>query len=179
MNEDEILVLKLNLSDKGAFSAIYEKYIGMVYSFAFSILNDQDKAKDISQTCFVKLWENREKILPKGNLPAYLYITARNSVYKETKRMAALANYLEYKAVTSNAYTSADNGRFDFCLIREKEAEALASLPIARKRIYLMKTVEGMSTKEIASRLGISVKTVETQIERAKRTFKLKFSELL
>lgn len=179
MSEDEILVLKLNLSDKGAFSSIYEKYIGMVYSFAFSILNDKDIAKDISQTCFVKLWEHREKISPEGNLPAYLYITARNAVYKETRRLTALANYLEYKALTSCSYASADNGRFDFRLIKEKEAEALASLPVARKRIYLMKTADGMSTKEIASQLGISVKTVETQIERAKKTLKLKFSELL
>lgn len=179
MSEDEILVLKLNLSDKEAFSSIYEKYIGMVYSFAFSILNDHETAKDISQTCFVKLWENREKILPKGNLPAYLYITARNAVYKETRRLAALANYLEYKTVTSRTYTSADIGRFDLCLIRAKEAEALASLPAARKKVYLMKTAEGMRTKEIASQLGISVKTVETQIERAKKTLKLKFSELL
>ena len=60
MEQDYILISKLNASSKQAFNDLYEKYVDMVYSFVLSILNDNSVAEDITQFVFIQLWEHRK-----------------------------------------------------------------------------------------------------------------------
>jgi RNA polymerase sigma-70 factor (ECF subfamily) len=57
--------------------------------------------------------------------------------------------------------------------------KVIDTLPESRRRIFIMKTVEGKSIAQIAEEMNISPKTVETQIYRAKSTLKEHVSKLL
>lgn len=82
MKDDAILIKGLNMSDREAFGCLYDKYVKMVYGFLMSLLKDQHLAEDLTQWCFVQLWEHRAGITVDRNLPAWLYVTARNAAYK-------------------------------------------------------------------------------------------------
>ena len=68
---------------------------------------------------------------------------------------------------------------FDMKIIEAEVSRVIDSLPEARRRIWLMKTKEGMSTAQIASVLGISPKTVDNQIARVKQVLKKNIGRLI
>lgn len=176
---DAILIKQLNASDKKAFGLLYDKYVGMVYGFLVSVLRQEGLAEDLTQWCFMQMWERRETISAERNLPAWLYVIARNAAIKELRRQVTAANYVEY---TLNSKSEAENDsdpKSDLKVITEELKIVIDQLPESRRRIFMMRTVEGLSVNEIAEKLGISPKTVETQIARAKLALRECVSHLL
>jgi len=179
MNGDDKLIEGLNKSDRTAFEHLYEKYVKMVYGFLLSVLNDKHVAEDLTQWCFMQLWEHRKGISSDRNLPAWLYVTARNAAYKELRRQLTAARYVDHASISKDTSDTIPTLNSEMKVIFDELSAATENLPDARKRIFIMKTVEGLSVKEIAQKLNISPKTVETQIARAKAFLRQKVSELL
>lgn len=180
MKEDQILIKQLNASSIEAFSALYDKYAGMVFNFTRSILKDDAICEDITQSCFGLMWSRRETISPDGNVAAWLYVVARNAVFKEVRRQVTVSKYLDYLSNNDNADSQEnDLTERDTAVIMSEAEAAIAALPESRRKIYKMRFIEGMSVHEISERLDISPKTVETQIARAKNAIRQRISELL
>lgn len=180
MKEDQILVEQLNASSMEAFSALYDKYAGMVFNFTLSILKDDCISEDITQSCFALMWSRRASISPDGNLPAWLYVVARNAVFKEVRRQVTASKYLDYLSNNDNADSQEnDLTERDTAVIMSEAEAAIDALPESRRKIYKMRFIEGLSVHEISERLDISPKTVETQIARAKNAIRQRISELL
>ena len=176
---DAILIKQLNASDKKAFGLLYDKYVGMVYGFLVSVLRQEGLAEDLTQWCFMQMWERRETISAERNLPAWLYVIARNAAIKELRRQVTAANYVEY-ALNSKQDAQHDAGpQSDLKVITEEMERVVGQLPESRRKIFLMRTVDGLSVNEIAEKLEISPKTVETQIARAKQALRECVSPLL
>lgn len=180
MKEDHILIEQLNASSIEAFSALYDKYAGMVFNFTHAILKDTYLylSEDITQSCFALMWIRRTSISPDGNVPAWLYVVARNAVFKELRRQVTASKYIDYVSnsdgVRQEEFETGDTA----AILAEAEA-AIAALPESRRMIYKMRFIEGLSVHEISERLDISPKTVETQIARAKNAIRQRISELL
>ena len=180
MKEDQILIEQLNASSMEAFSALYDKYAGMVFNFTLSILKDDCISEDITQSCFALMWSRRASISPDGNLPAWLYVVARNAVFKEVRRQVTASTYLDYLSNNDNADSQEnDLTERDTAVIMSEAEAAIAALPESRRKIYKMRFIDGLSVHEISERLDISTKTVETQIARAKNAIRQRISELL
>ena len=184
MKEDQILIEQLNASSIEAFSALYDKYAGMVFNFTHAILKDTYLSEDITQSCFALMWSRRASISPDGNVPAWLYVVARNAVFKELRRQVTASKYIDYVSnsdgVRQEEFETGDTGDTGDTTVILAEAEAaIASLPESRRMIYKMRFIEGLSVNEISERLDISPKTVETQIARAKNAIRHRISELL
>lgn len=180
MKEDQILIKQLNASSVEAFSALYDKYAGMVFNFTRSILKDAAICEDITQSCFGLMWSRRASISPDGNLPAWLYVVARNAVFKEVRRQVTASKYLDYLSNNDNADSQEnDLTERDTAVIMSEAEAAIDALPESRRKIYKMRFIEGLSVHEISERLDISPKTVETQIARAKNAIRQRISELL
>lgn len=177
--KDEILIRRLNESDKTAFEALYDRYVGMVYNFLNSVLKNQSLAEDYTQWCFMQLWEHRVSISSTRNLPAWLYVTARNAALKEARRQLTIARYVEYSVNFKDRVDSQRNPDSDLAVIQSEMSKVIEKLPESRRQIFLMRTVQGKSVSAIAEELGISPKTVETQIARAKEALRKHASELL
>lgn len=167
MKSDSLLVIQLNAGSKKAFSALYDKYAGMVYSYAWSVLKDRILAEDITQFCFMQLWEHRETVSAYKNLPAWLYVMARNAVYKEIRQQITATKYIDFATESFEHYQKAVDGKADYGLIIKEIDKFLDSLPETRRKVFMMKAFQEMSVKEIAQAMSISPKTVETHIHRA------------
>lgn len=179
MKDDKTLIEQLNQSDKTSFEALYDKYVGMVYGFINSVLKNETLAEDLTQWCFMQLWEHRQTISADRNLPAWLYVTARNAAFKEMRRQLAAARCVDSFSNSSDVACYEEAVGSDAQVILQEINKVINTLPESRKRIFTMKTVEGKSVTEIAEELKISPKTVETQIYRAKATLKEHVSKLL
>jgi RNA polymerase sigma-70 factor (ECF subfamily) len=156
----------LRQGDEKAFEYLFHHYYNQIYTFVLNTLFDKTFAEDITQSVFVSLWEKREMIDPEAKIAPLLYTIARNHVYRQTEQL--LLKYKYEQSQQENMQESNDieedlNNRF----LENILSEFIEKLPSERRRIFLLSRKENLSNKEIASRLNISEKTVETQIRRS------------
>lgn len=177
MEIEKDILERLKRGDESAFESLFWKYNSRIYNFVLSILHDKFLAEDIAQTVFMKIWETHERIDPEQGINAYLFTIARHLAYKETERRLLFEQIV--KEISS---TSTDSD--DFALqkqmnansLRDRILQLIEELPSARKNIFRLSRLEHLTNKEIADRLSISEKTVETQVNRSLQFLREKLS---
>ena len=165
------ILLRLSNDDEKAFEFIYWKYNAHVYNFANSLLYSpkiaQDITQDITQNVFLKIWEKRHEINPEQNFNAYLFTIARNMVYKETEQKLLSEQSLRQLQEEEDVLDMSTIQTLDYHFTEELCRSLVEELPPARREIFKLSRFERLSNKEIALRLSISERTVETQLYRA------------
>lgn len=168
------ILLRLSNDDEKAFEFIYWKYNAHVYNFANSLLYSPKIAQDITQNVFLKIWEKRHEINPEQNFNAYLFTIARNMVYKETEQKLLAEQSLRQLQEEEDVLDMSTIRTLDYHFTEELCRSLVEELPPARREIFKLSRFERLSNKEIALRLSISERTVETQLYRATRFLKRK-----
>ena len=168
------ILLRLSNDDEKAFEFIYWKYNAHVYNFAKSLLYSPKIAQDITQNVFLKIWEKRHEINPEQNFNAYLFTIARNMVYKETEQKLLAEQSLRQLQEEEDVLDMSTIQTLDYHFTEELCRSLVEELPPARREIFKLSRFERLSNKEIALRLSISERTVETQLYRATRFLKRK-----
>lgn len=163
--EDKLLLEQLRDGNTFAYRVLYQKYWEQTYNNIYKRLKDQEQAEDLTQDVFMQLWVKREDVLIE-NLPAYLYVTARNSVYKQ---MGKQSMFVPIDELLQNL-AKAEN-QTDARLLRDEFMKAydalISTLPLAQQTIFRMRYNDGMSPDEIADALDLSPKTVRNQLGKA------------
>src|ERR1700761_7434696 len=153
--------------DHAAFIEVYHLLHAKVFRFFLKKVFLHDTAKDLTQQCFIRLWQFRHTLSPDHALEKQIFIIARslliNHIKKETAQRKALAGH--GKTMTTAVVPASD---VLFERVDEVKA-AIEALPPVRKRIIILKTFHGFSNKEIAQQMEISVKTVEDHVTKAFR----------
>jgi RNA polymerase sigma-70 factor (ECF subfamily) len=163
-DQDSALLQRLEQGDKTAFDALYEKYWEQAYSNAYKRLKDTDLSKDVVQEIFLSIWINRANHI--NNLPAYLNVAVRNRVLKQIQKQKGRVPFLEaFENAPELAHQLESNVLWkEFYRAFES---LLTTLPPKRQEIFRLRFNDDLSTKDIASRLGLSRKTVQNQLGKA------------
>ena len=154
--------------EKEAFEILYNKYKNKIKYFVFNIVKDYEKAEDITQDVFLYVLEH--KLREGYSFKYYIFLVAKSRAlnYKNMEKRRADINekYL---------FKEAENKKQDIVDIIEKEEnkkkiiEAINELDDKYKNaIYLVK-IEGLSYKETAQILGISLSNIKVLIHRGKK----------
>jgi RNA polymerase sigma-70 factor (ECF subfamily) len=167
---------RLLQGDRKAFEAVYHRYGGQVFHFFLGMIHDRSAAEDLTQDVFLKIWEKHGVIDPNGHFEAYLFTIARHLLIKESEKR--LQNECLKDALRERSI-EADNS-----MEMEIEAESLRvhihnyidQLPPVGKQVFLLSCVHHISHKEIAQRLSIAEKTVETHLYRARQFLRSKLA---
>ncbi len=168
-----LLAKRIRKGDIKAFDLLYHTYSQKLYGFAFSMLKNHDDAKEIVQDTFLKIWEKREMINPASSLQAFLFSVSYHTAIDLIRKRFKDDQYLTYLQAQSheNESVTTEEPAYYQELIRILN-NVIGELPEQRKKIYLLSREEGLSHKEIAEKLNISVKTVENQITLALKTIR-------
>ena len=174
VNPSNEQIPELLRTDPGAaFRLIYQHYYRPLCHYALRFTDSPDEAEDIIQSMLVRLWDRQDQLCAAANLRAYLYRSARNA------SLNALRNKTDNKSLSdldcelldiANDTGDPQPARFD-CV-----AQAIEALPPQCKRIFELNRLEGYSYKEIAEKLNISHRTVDTHLTSAMRTLREKLS---
>ena len=166
--------------DKRTFELIYKTYVGKVYNYISSFVSDSEMVKDITENTFLQLWNSRANVNPDGNPDGYIYTIAKNLLLKEIRRQKVFNDYAEQIVFTSEEEVDSDvEEMMSHAAIEKRILSLLEELPEARRRIFVMRWIKGLSNKEIAEKLEISEKTVSTQIHRTVGFLKQRLSSAL
>jgi RNA polymerase sigma-70 factor (family 1) len=162
--DDAQLLISVQQGNKEAFNLLYRKYWNTTYAQAYKRLKDEEHSKDIVQEIFVHIWLNRETVIE--NLPAYLNIAVRNRVFKLAEKQKRMCYFLELLQDIPAKYQEAD-ANIQFREFYAAYEALLSTLPPKRQIIFKLRFHEGLSTADIAERMGISRKTVQNQLGKA------------
>lgn len=155
------------------YKALFEKCYGKLLFFASSILKDKQAAEDIVQEQFMKLWNNRHTINKCTSVESYMYVMTKNASINYIKSHSNMVSITNEEP--EDVPLDLERG-IDISILENKMLELIDLMPPKRKNVFIMSKIEGVSNKEIASKLGISVKTVDRHLEIAKSYIKNKLS---
>lgn len=164
--------------DYRALTTLYHRYYRSLYLKAFKRVTDNYAVEEIVQDVFINLWKKSGELDATGNVKAYLYATLRNRVLHTLRTARNRAACLE-KAERAIASGSAVRP-LQVIFARETETrinEIIASLSPQCREAFLFSRNDELSYKEIASRMDISVNTVEKHIAKALRILREKLAD--
>jgi RNA polymerase sigma-70 factor (family 1) len=160
---DERLLLLLKSGDEKAFTEIYNRYWKLLFSVATNKIGNLADAEGMLQEVFADLWRRRETVEIRVSLKSYLAAAIKFQVYSSLSKKH---RQLRAEQVSSEQYVFTPEQELYFKTLQISLHESITSLPEKCRLIYLLKQ-EGLSNKQIAKSLDISVKTVEGQMTTA------------
>lgn len=163
-----------------AFEELYQRYWSRLYAFAFRYLHSADEAQDVVQEVYFRIWRGRAEWRVAGRLDSYLFLAVRNGAFDRLKHAAVVDAFRKgaeaetsERAATNTGQEALEAGEIDALLER-----SLGEMPEKRRAVCMLRWVHGLSYSEIAARLGIAEKTVETQVSRGLKHMRDRVTEL-
>lgn len=166
------LLAELIDGDKNAFTDLYFKYSGQIYSKMLRLTKCEETSKEILQELFLKIWEKRTQIDPTKPFNAYLFKIAQNLMYDHFRKVARDKILIENLVSSAAMYYhhSEESGVYEERL--ECINKAIEQLPAVRRQVFKLRKIEGKSYEEIASLMEISISTISDHMVKANRTIK-------
>lgn len=158
-----------------AIAQYFHTHMEGLHRYAYTILRNNEEAKDAVQTVFLKLWEKREGIDEQQSVQSWLYTSIYHYCLNAKRNAEVRKNYLQSRQGTIIQQEDVLVSKEQVQLIRE----ALDSLPPKCRLIFHKSRFEKKKYAEIAQELNLSVKTIEVQMGKALRILREKLSWIL
>jgi RNA polymerase sigma-70 factor (ECF subfamily) len=166
--------------DKG-FRQVFDSHYPRLVRFAKEYVGDKHDAEDILQDVFLTLWEKRTSLRADTNLNAYLLTLVKYQCMDFLKhkqvvnRFLAHQKSLQQQETAFNYYSISkfEPEQMDIESLERLAGKAIGELPEQCRKVFELSRYDGLKYREIAEKLGISVKTVETHISHALKILRI------
>ena len=145
------------------FQELYQQYYRDVFRFALFLTGDPARAEDLASDTFVRAWIARDRIRT-STVRAYLFTIAKN-VYRDAQRRERPLAELPDPVVDPRP---AVDVQVHHALALDGVRARLRLIAKGDRRAFLMFIARGMSHREIADALGVSIGAVKSRIFRAR-----------
>jgi RNA polymerase sigma-70 factor (ECF subfamily) len=171
VRSDSKLVKKLKEGDVEAFNQLFYAYSSRLYHFAYGYLKSKDKAEEMVQEIFLKIWENRGNIKEEFQFRSYLFSIAFNYVKKYFRTKALINRYIDY-AVSHGSEEEYPDEETDYSSLKSRVYQLVEQMPEKRREVFIKSRFEGKNAVAIAEELNLSQSTVENHLNLALRFLK-------
>jgi RNA polymerase sigma factor (sigma-70 family) len=144
------------------YNQCVDTYADGVYRFILKNIRDEEKARDIVQDSFEKMWIKVEEISHE-KAKSYLFTTAYHTMIDSIRRDRHQSD-LDEGALNAHSYSQEYTG------LKQILEEAVARLPEIQRSVVMLRDYEGYSYQEIGEITGLNESQVKVYIYRA-RTF--------
>jgi RNA polymerase sigma-70 factor (ECF subfamily) len=176
MLKEQKLLSALRNRDADAFAILFETYSDRIYRLAVGLLEDEAEAEGVVQDTFMRLFEKLDQFEGRSKLGTWLYRVAYNLCQDRLRKrrpVSALAVdidddeaipipaiYVDWSQVPERYLSEAE--------ITAELDRAIATLPPRLKAVFMLREIEGLSTKECAEVLEISDSAAKVRLHRAR-----------
>lgn len=162
--------------DKRKLEVLFHRHFPALVSFARKILMDEDSAREVVHNVFIGLWERRSEIDTSKPLKSYLFTAVRHRCLNEirNRKKTDLRSEPEFPE-EENAFSD----HLETVELEQKILAAIESLAPQSRTIFEMNRFEGFTYREIAEKLKISQKTVETLMSRTLKNLRNQLKDYL
>jgi RNA polymerase sigma-70 factor, ECF subfamily len=157
---DSVLVARMAAGDRSAVAALYARHVRSLYALARGMLKSPQEAEDLIHDVFLEAWRrSADYSEERGTVRAWLFMRARSRALDRIKSAGRpLAVLNEPMAASAVPALAGDHGRL---------RELLSAMPEVQQQVLILGYFEGLSTVEIAERLGIPAGTVKSRTRAA------------
>lgn len=188
--DDHSLLAATRTGDEAAFQEIVRRYRNQITNYVYRMIDDYDRAVDIAQETFVRVYMNVERYQATFNFSTYIYRIAYNLAITELRqrkrrRLIPLPTFFSDKDSEEVEVELPDQRQVqaDDAMIADERrravAKAISSLPEKYRAPLVLCDLEEKSYEEISEVLGLPTGTVKSRINRARNLLKEKLRELL
>lgn len=154
------------------FNEAYEAYSDAIFRFCFFKISDKEKAFDLAQETFVRLWNYlRTGDKEVDNVRAFLYKIARNLIIDEYRKKSTFS----LDALREGGFDVRMDGHKDIQLeVDAREVvDAMYLLDELYRDVALLRFVEGLQPKDIAESLSLTENVVSVRLNRAVKKLRI------
>jgi RNA polymerase sigma-70 factor (ECF subfamily) len=170
------MVNGLRTGHERTYALLFREYYRPLTLFANTFVKDLDAAKELVQDLFVHIYENRKTLVITTSLKSYLYQAVRNRCLNYLKRIQTGRLHQEQFAELTNSTENLEELIFKNELEHHIFQIVSAFAPKCRE-VFTLSRVHGLKNQEIASRLELSIRTVETHISNALKILREKLEK--
>jgi len=170
---DDLAVIEQVLAGQTAsFELLMRRYNERVYRAARSIVRDEQEAEDVMQQAYVNAFTHLHQFNGSARFSTWLTRIAINEALARVRHQGRYAAFDEENAkvdmlMDRNPSENPEHQAFTGEL-RELIEWAIDSLPDGTREVFVLREVEGLSTLEVASCLGVSEDVVKTRLSRGR-----------
>jgi len=171
---EEELIEEAKNGSKIALAELVKKYEQTVYNFAFKVCRNKERAEHSMQETFLSMIKSLSQFSGKSKLSTWLYTIVSNHCLM----LARSKKKYDYDTLENEEGLIDDKNVVDWKFSPEKLAEnselkdlldnAIQKLPHEYRVVFLLRDVEGLSTKETGDIVNLSVPAVKSRLHRAR-----------
>lgn len=175
----KIIQLHQGLDEK-SFEQIFRTHFNSLCIFARKYIKDTDVCKEIVQNVFVLIWEKRATIDLQKNIKSYLFSAVYSRCMNHIRDHKKFdGNATEHIEVLNKKDDQDIEQQMHEADLNSRIQQAIESLPEKCREVFQLNRMEGLKYKEIAEKLGISIKTVENQVSKALKVLRVQLSDYI
>jgi RNA polymerase sigma-70 factor, ECF subfamily len=172
MGTDKERLRKIRNGDIKEFETLFRSSYISLTNYALAILKDKDAAEEIVQDLFYRIWRDKNKINITTSINGYLFRSVYNRCIHYIEHKKVVLKHARGNEPLTSSYSETPEEIMRYRELNEKIADIIEKLPGRCAQIFCMSRFEGLKYTEIADKLAISVKTVESNIGKALREFR-------
>ena len=176
---DSALIEEVKKGDTEAFRQLVDKYKNVSLSLACSILKDKEKAEDVLQDAFVKVFQKASSFKHQSAFSSWLYRIVVNTAYNELKRNK---RYLDLDDLNSNE--SQANEKTAIQHLKEDDQKKFVILALNRLKpdealVLRLFYLCDMSLKEVQEVTNFSTSKIKVDLHRGRKNMEAVLTDLL
>lgn len=177
MTREQDLIARVQRGQTRLFYELVRPYERRVYAAALAILRNPSDAEDAAQEAMLKALANIRQFRAEARFSTWLIqITVNEALMRRRRDRTAMTEAIDDHRGEDGEYTPRDfadwreipSEALERKEVREKLAQALASLDRKYREVFVMRDMEQLNIQETAEALGISVASVKTRLLRAR-----------
>jgi RNA polymerase sigma-70 factor (ECF subfamily) len=165
--DDNALIKAFQEGDEFAFVSIYNRYKSGVYVFCVKMLLDKEQAQDVMQETFLRVYENRDRLLKTDSFKAWLFTIARNQCLNQLRRSTRQVQFDESVEMPAGADSPVVSLEKDEQV--EIVAHFLRQLKPEYREVIILREYQNLSYDEIAAVTRSTLSAVKSRLFKARR----------
>jgi RNA polymerase sigma-70 factor (ECF subfamily) len=164
---DSELVRAMARGDRSAIARLYDRHAPVMLALAQRIAGDLREAEDLLHDVLLEAWRSAASFDPaRGTVRAWLLMRVRSRAI-DRRRAVAVARTVPLEVHEAHAQVAAHASGEQDVADHARVRRALASLPPEQRAVLELAYFEGLSSSEIAARLGTPIGTVKSRVAGA------------
>jgi RNA polymerase sigma-70 factor (ECF subfamily) len=167
----------LRNGDRAEFARLVEIYSGQIYRLAMKMLQNPQDAEDVLQDSFIKAYKALPSFEGRSSISTWLYRIATNEALMFLRKKKLVQVSVD-ESIEDEQGAERPRQIVDWCCIPEDELmstegrahlnRSIEELPETLRVVFLLRDIEGLSTRETAEVLDLSESAVKTRLSRAR-----------
>ncbi|GHU56450.1 DNA-directed RNA polymerase sigma-70 factor [Bacteroidia bacterium] len=177
MVDDYVLLDMMREGSERGFKQVFVKFYSPLCEYASQYISDDD-AEELVQELMIYIWENRELLIIETSLKSYLFTAIKHRCLNAIKKHQCRQRVrdLIYEKIKDQFEDP------DYYLANElavRIQKAISELPEPYREVFIRSRFTDCTNKQIAKKLGISIKTVEYRITQSLKILSIKLKDSL